>query len=642
MTKENNERHEFQAETKRLLELMIHSLYSNKDIFLRELISNSSDALDKRRFASLKDETLTAPGELLIRLEPDPEMRTLTISDNGIGMSRDEVIANIGTIAKSGTQELLAALREREAESPELIGQFGVGFYSCFLVASKTILITRRAGEETATRWESDGAGSYLVGEATRPEPGTTVTLELKAVDTDDGIRDYTDRWVLESIVRKYSDFVAYPIKMMVEASKSASGDDAKLVGQREDKTLNSMKAIWTRPTAEVSDAEYNEFYKHVAHDWKEPFGRISTSIEGTFEARALLFLPEHPPFDLYRHDVKRRGVQLYVKRIFIMDDCDDLLPPYLRFVRGVVDCEDLPLNVSREMLQENRQIRSIRKHLVKKVLDHLTTIRRDDRERYLQWWNLFGAVLKEGLLDGAEKNDKIFNLLLVPSTRDDTQLVSLDEYIDNISDDQQFIYYVSASSLEKARRSPHLEAFADEKIEVLFFTDHVDEIWLKGRVEYRDKKFKSITEGELELPKRDANKDDREDGVDANISELLLAIRTTLQDDVKDVRTSSRLRSSPACLVTESGDLSPQMERLLRATGQDVPRTKRVLEVNPAHALIKRMAAMLAADGSNPTIGDYARLLLGQATLAEGGELDEPTAFAHLLTELMVKSAPE
>ncbi len=557
-------------------------------------------------------------------------------------MSRDEVIANIGTIAKSGTQELLATLREREAKGPELIGQFGVGFYSCFLVASKVILVTRRADEETATRWESDGTGSYLVSETTRPEPGTTVILELKPVDTDEGIHDYTDRWVLESIVRKYSDFVSYPIKMMVDAPKPASGDDAKLVGQREDKTLNSMKAIWTRPTTEVSEAEYNEFYKHVAHDWKEPFGRISTSIEGTFEARALLFLPEHPPFDLYRHDVKQRGVQLYVKRIFIMDDCENLLPTYLRFVRGVVDCEDLPLNVSREMLQENRQIRAIRKHLIKKVIDHLTTIQRDNGERYLQWWNSFGAVLKEGLLDGAEKNDKIFNLLLAPSTRDDTQRVSLDEYIENADDEQKFIYYVSASSLEKARRSPHLEAFADEEIEVLFFTDHVDEIWLKGHPEYRGKTFKSITEGELEIPQRNANKDKKDGDINSNISELLLAIRTTLQDKIKDVRTSSRLRSSPACLVTEAGDLSPQMERLLRATGQDVPRTKRVLEVNPTHVLIERMAAMLAANGSNPTVGDYAHLLLGQATLAEGGELDDPTAFAHLLTDLMVKSTPE
>ncbi len=646
MSEASETRFEFQAETRRLLELMIHSLYSNKDIFLRELISNASDALDKRRFAAVKEPALATDQELHIRLDVDRDGRALTISDNGIGMTRDEVVANIGTIAKSGTQELMAALRESEAaDRPELIGQFGVGFYSAFLVADRVTLVTRKAGEETATRWDSDGAGTYTIADAARPEAGTSVTLHLKATDDDDGVKDYTDRWVVESIVRKYSDFVAYPIQMEVEASAPATGDDAKLVGQTEVKTLNSMKAIWTRPASEVEDAEYNEFYKHISHDWTDPFGRVKTSIEGTFSAGALLFLPGRAPFDLYRHDMKRRGVHLYVKRVFIMDECEELLPAYLRFVKGVVDCEDLPLNVSRETLQQNRQVRAIRKHLVKKVLDHLAGVMRNDRDGYLGWWQDFGAVLKEGLLVG-DRNDKVFSLTLAPSTHDSTELTSLDEYLDRAPDDQDVIYYLSTQSLDRARRSPHLEAFDDKGIEVLFFTDHVDEIWLQQQAEYKGKKFRSITEGELDLggeSDKDADgsesADDKDAGGNADLGELLGAVRAALQDQVKDVRASTRLRSSPACLVTDEGDPTPQMERLLRASGQELPRTKRVLELNPKHPLIERMSAMLTADGADPAVGNYAHLLHGQAVLAEGGELDNPAEFAELVANLMVEA---
>jgi molecular chaperone HtpG len=635
-------RYEFQAETRRLLELMIHSLYSNKEIFLRELISNSSDALDKRRFAAVKDASLAPDGDLQIRIETDADARTITVSDNGIGMSRQEVIDNIGTIARSGSQELLSALSEAgEAERPELIGQFGVGFYSSFLVADEVTLVTRKVGEETATRWQSDGAGAYTVEEARRSEPGTSVTLHLKPVDDDDGIADYTDRWVIESIVRKYSDFVAYPIKMEVEASKPATGDDAKLVGQTEDKTLNSMKAIWARAESEVDDADYSEFYKHISHDWTDPFGRVLTSIEGTFEARALLFLPSRAPFDLYRPDVKRRGVQLYVKRVFIMDDCEELLPGYLRFVKGVVDCEDLPLNVSREILQQNRQVRAIRKHLVKKVLDYLAGIMRDDRERYETWWRSFGAVLKEGLLLSQERNEKIFELVLAPSTRSAEGLTSLDDYLERAPEDQEVIYYLSTPSLDKGRRSPHLEAFEDNGIEVLFFTDQVDEIWLQERAEYKGKRFASITAGELDLGADEGDRDDSGEAGDSDpagkLSELLMAVRSTLQEQVKDVRASTRLRSSPACLVTAEGDLTPQMERLLRATGQEVPATRRILELNPSHRLIERMAEMLGDGAASDKVASYARLLYGQAILAEGGELDDPAEFARLVAELMV-----
>jgi molecular chaperone HtpG len=427
---EGQARYEFQAETRRLLELMIHSLYSNKDIFLRELISNASDALDKLRFAALTEQSLLPDEALHIRIELDPEARVLTVHDNGIGMSRDEVVQNLGTIARSGTQEFLAMLEKAKDVSarPELIGQFGVGFYSSFLVADRVTVVTRKAGEPTATRWQSDGVGgSYTVEPAERLHAGTSVTLSLKPVDEEDGIQDYTSPWVVESIVRKFSDFVSHPIKMKVE-KPAAKKDD---LDRFEDKTLNSMKAIWTRPASEVSENEYKEFYKHISHDWNDPLTHLTTTIEGVMEAKALLYLPARAPFDIYRPDAPRRGVQLYVKRVFIMDDCKELLPGYLRFVKGVVDSEDLPLNVSREILQQNRQIRAIRKHLVKKVLDSLVTMMREDRDQYLKFWEQFGAVLKEGLLLSQERNERIYDLVLAESSAGERgKLVSLTEYV--------------------------------------------------------------------------------------------------------------------------------------------------------------------------------------------------------------------
>jgi molecular chaperone HtpG len=638
-------RHEFQAETRRLLELMIHSLYSNKDIFLRELVSNASDALDKLRFAALTDQSLLPAEELHIRVEIDAAARVLTVHDNGVGMTRDEAIQNLGTIARSGTQEFLATLEKAKGskDRPDLIGQFGVGFYSSFLVADRVTVVTRRAGEQEATRWQSDGVGgSYTVEPAERSQAGTSVSLTLKPVDTEDGIQDYTSPWVIESIVRKFSDFVSYPIKMRTEKLGAPKDDGG--AAPVEDKTLNSMKAIWARSASEVSEDEYKEFYKHIAHDWNDPLTHLTTTLEGVMEAKALLYIPSRAPFDIYRPDAPRRGVQLYVKRVFIMDDCKELLPQYLRFVKGVVDSEDLPLNVSREILQQNRQIRAIRKHLLKKILDTLTTMMREQRDQYLTFWGQFGSVLKEGLLLSQERNERIYDLLLAESsTSERGTLASLSEYVERMKEGQEAIYYLTCASVEQGRKSPHLEAFRDKGVEVLFFSDAVDEIWLQERPEYQGKKFQSVVQGDIQLGTEEEKKqaDEAKQRQQTELGDLLLSVRAALQDHVKEVRLSSRLTSSPACLVTGDDDLTPQMERLMRATGQSLPKIKRVLEVNPNHPVIARMRSMHEKSSADPELQSYARLLYGQAILSEGGELEEPAEFARLIAELMVKAAP-
>jgi len=446
--------HTFQAETQKLLDLMIHSLYSNKEVFLRELISNASDALDRRRFEAVSNPELAAAGELGIELVANRIERTLTISDNGIGMSRDELVENLGTIARSGTLEFLKRAGEGEEASPDLIGQFGVGFYASFMVADEVDVVSRRAGEEGATRWTSKGAGEYALDEAEREEVGTTIRLKLKAVDGEAGISDFVDEWVLRNVVKKYSDFVAYPIGLtIVEEAVAPESEDGDEIPDAIDVTpgepteravdgpLNSMKAIWTRPESEVEEGDFDEFYKHVTHDFQDPMLRVSTSIEGTFEAKALLYVPTKAPFDLYHRERAHNGVQLYVRRVFIMDECRELLPEWLRFVRGVVDAEDLSLNVSREMLQQDRQIQTIRKHLVKKVADSLKKLAKDDAEKYLAFWAEFGPVVKEGLLDWEEKRDRIFDLVLAPSTHHATDLTSLTDYVDRMSDEQEASY---------------------------------------------------------------------------------------------------------------------------------------------------------------------------------------------------------
>ena len=643
------EKREFQAEVKQLLDLMIHSLYSNKDIFLRELISNGSDALDRVRFEGLTRPELMPPGELKIRLETDPKARILWVYDNGIGMSREELVQNIGTIARSGTMEFLKLARERKGESlpPDLIGQFGVGFYSTFMVAERIVILTRRAGEEKATRWESSGDGSYSLEEAERDESGTTITVYLKKEDLEDGIKDYTQEYILRSIVTKYSNFVSYPIQLKVERKeierdeegKPKEGATEKTVLKEE--TLNSMKAIWTRPKSEVSAEEYKEFYKHISHDWNEPLETIAAKLEGNFEAQALLFIPSKTPMDLFYRSTTHHGIHLYVKRVFIMDDCKELMPEYLRFVRGVVDSESLSLNVSREILQQDRQIKAIRSFLVKKMLETLKEMQEKRAETYLTFWKEFGPILKQGLLDWQENKERILGLALSPSSHHETELTTLKDYIGRMKEGQEFIYFMTGPSRETVANSPHLEAFREKGYEILFLTDPVDELWVGTVEEFEGKKFCSVGKGEVELGTEEEKKKAEEQRKEKEVSfkGLMGALESYLGEHIKEVRLSTRLTSSPACLVGELHDLSPQMEMMMKQLGQPVQPTKRVLELNPAHPLLGKLQAIFDRDATTPQIKEYAQLLYGQALLAEGSPLPDPAAYGKLVAELMVKA---
>ncbi|MAE71371.1 MAG: molecular chaperone HtpG [Gemmatimonadetes bacterium] len=640
---------EFQAEVRQLLDLMVHSLYSHKDVFLRELISNASDAIDKRRFEGLTDASMAAAGDPEIVLERDPEARTLTIRDNGIGMSRDEVMENIGTIARSGTQEFLARARELKQDNPdpELIGQFGVGFYSAFMVADRVDLETRRAGEETATRWISTGDGSYTLSDAERDDAGTTITLHLRAADEEDGLQDYTEEWVVREIVKKFSDFVAYPIRMKVERTEQEKDADGNIVEggaeiQREQvDTLNSMKAIWRRPKDDVSEEEYSEFYKHICHDWSDPLLHLTSKMEGAFEASALLFVPSTSPFDLHHPEMSRKGLQLYVKRVFIMDECRDLMPDYLRFIRGVIDAEDVSLNISREMLQKDRQIQAIQKHLTKKVLDTLVDLHKDDPEKYRTFWGEFGPVLKEGLMAFGDRQERILDLVLAASTNDEKELTSLDQYIERMKEDQDAVYYMTGTSREAVLQSPHIEAFREKGYEVLLLTDRVDEVWLGRPQEYKEKKLQSIGHGEVDLGS-DEEKEETKKELEEKKTEfttLLEKLQSVLDERVKEVRLSTRLTSSAACLVGDTGDLSPQLEAMMRESGQKIPSMKRILELNPDHAVLAKLRGRFDENPEDESITEFAELLYGQAVLAEGAELEDPAGFSKRVADLMTKA---
>ncbi len=654
-TQATAERHEFQTEVKQLLDLMIHSLYSNQDVFLRELISNASDALDKIRFEGVSRPELLPEGELRVFLSVDEDARTLTVEDNGIGMSRTEVIDNIGTIARSGSKEFLTALKKMKADedkaiAPELIGQFGVGFYASFMVAESVELVTRKAGETMATRWYSTGDGGYEICDGERAECGTTITLTLKPAEDDRP--DYTSDHVIRTIVKRYSDFLSYPIKMMVsrpappppqgEAEGDGEAEDKPSGGVViEEETLNSGKAIWLRSKSEVTEDEHKEFYHHISHDWNAPLTHLFSRMEGAFDVRALLYVPSKAPFDLYHRNMRGRGVQLYVKRVFIMDDCESLLPPHLRFIKGVVDAEDLSLNVSREMLQQDRQIAIIRKHLVKKVEDALKSLRKDKPEDYLTFWGEFGPVMKEGLLDFETKKDRLLDLVLVESTHSDDELTGLDEYVERMPEEQEAIYYMTGPSRAAVELSPHIEAFRDKGYEVVFFVDRVDEVWLQDGIEYKGKSLVSIGKGEVELgseEERTAAATARKEQ-EAEYGDLLALLRAKLQDDISEVRISSRLTSSPVCLVTPEGGINPRMEAIMRQMGQDVPKEKRILEVNPKHELLVKLHAMFDANPLDPLLSDYAHLLHGQAVLAEAGQLAEPAKFAKLIGDLVVRN---
>jgi molecular chaperone HtpG len=633
----STETHEFQAEVKQLLELMIHSLYKNKDVFLRELISNASDALDRLRFEGLTRAELLPDEELQIRLVADSEARTLSIDDNGIGMTRAELVENLGTIARSGTLEFLRTVDASSDSSPELIGQFGVGFYSSFMVAEQVTVLSRRAGEKGATLWKTDGSGEYTLEDAERDGPGTTIELRLKPSDAADGLADYAEEWTLRQIVTRFSDFVAYPIRLTV-MEKKESDDPAKAESREE--PLNSMKAIWTRPASEVSDEEFKEFYTHITHDHEAPLLHLSTTLEGNFEARALLYLPSRAPMDLYHREMGHRGIQLYVRRVFIMDECRDLMPEYLRFVKGVVDAEDISLNVSREMLQQDRQIQAIRNHLVKKVLESLKGLIEEDEEKYLVFWAGFGPVLKEGLLPFDAKKERILDLLYAASTHHESRLTSLSDYVDRMAEDQESIYYMTGSSRDVLAGSPHLEAFADKGLEVLLFSDPVDEVWLEQMPpEYCGKKFQSIGRGEIDLGSGQGKEAEEGEQEAEAYQDLIACIRNAVQNDVKEVRLSNRLKQSPSCLVVDEGDLSPQLEAMLRQAGQEVPERKPILELNPDHPILKRLQTIFEQDGTDARLSEYAELLFGQAVLAGGGQLADPAAFTRKLSGLMEKA---
>ncbi|PKL49762.1 MAG: molecular chaperone HtpG [Candidatus Riflebacteria bacterium HGW-Riflebacteria-2] len=644
--------YEFKTEARQLLDLMIHSVYSHKEIFLRELISNASDALDKLRFNSLTNESLRASTEdLHIRLTPDAKNRTLTISDNGIGMTHDEIIEYIGTIAKSGTgefSELLRKANEKKEGMPELIGQFGVGFYSSFMVADRVDLISRKAGEEIAWKWSSNGEGSYSIEEASRETQGTCVILHLKAeVSDDEDFQDFAQEWVLRQVVKKYSDFVGYPIRMKVERTqieRDESGkpkEGAKEETVVEDEVLNSMKAIWLRPEKEVSEEEYREFYKHISHDWNAPLKWINFKAEGTSnEFTSLLFLPEKPGFDLFMPNSKR-GINLYVKRVFIMNDCEDLIPDYLRFVKGVVDSESLSLNISREILQHDRLIQTIRKSITRKVLDTLKKMLNEDREKYIAFWQQFGAVIKEGLFKEPGNSEKLFDCCLFQSTASSSDWFTFGEYLERMKPDQDKIYYLTGESREVIENSPHLEAFRDKGYEVMLLTDPVDEVWVQYTSEYKEKKIKSAARGSLELGSEEERKKTEETlkSKEQEWKSLLDLIQNKLEKHIKAVRLSGRMSSSAACLVSEEGEMTPHLETLLRASGKDVPQVKRTLELNPGHHLLGKMHELFVKDKENPKIAEYADLLYGQALLAEGGQLPDPSGFNRKVAELMANA---
>ncbi|OZE32331.1 MULTISPECIES: molecular chaperone HtpG [unclassified Rhodococcus (in: high G+C Gram-positive bacteria)] len=639
----STEQLEFQAETRQLLDLMVHSIYSNKDSFLRELISNSSDALDKLRLESYRNKDLDVDvSDLHIEIDIDAAARTLTIRDNGIGMSRAEVIDLIGTLAKSGTAEVRKKLKEAKdaAASEELIGQFGIGFYSTFMVAEKVTLLTRKAGESTATQWESTGEGTYEITDVDDAPQGSSVTLALKPADEEDHLHDYASERKIKELVKKYSDFIAWPIRIDVEKrvkSEEEGGEDTVTI---ETETINSQKALWTRSKDEVSEEEYKEFYKHVSHAWDEPLEVIPFKAEGTFEYQALLFIPSQAPFDLFMRE-SQAGVHLYVKRVFIMDDSQELLPEYLRFVKGVVDAADLSLNVSREILQQDRQIRAIRRRLTKKVLSTVKELQSEQPDKYKTLWSQFGTVLKEGLISDADNRETLLGISSFASTNSEEGVTTLAEYVDRMKDGQQQIYYMTGESRQQIESSPHMEAFKARGLEVLLLTDSVDEVWVGNVTDFDGKSFQSIAKGEVDLDTEEEKKESeaKREEQDKEFADLLTWLTETLGEDVKEVRLSTRLTTSPACVVGDEFSFSPQLEKMYKASGQFVPTSKRILELNPTHDLVTGLKKAREDRSDDPHLAETAELLYATALLAEGTELKDPAKFSRLLADRLTRT---
>ena len=650
-TEPGRETRRYEAEVGQLLDLMIRSLYSNKEIFLRELVSNASDAADRLRFAALSDDALyEGDGELRISIRFDPEERTLTVADNGIGMSRDEVVENIGTIARSGTRRFIESLTGDEAKDAQLIGQFGVGFYSIFIVAERVVLTSRKAGTRASegVRWESDGRGEFTVETVEAPARGTEVILHLR-----EGEDDLLDGYRLRGIVRKYSDHISFPIRMATEGTAGTDAeregdDEAPSTDAPEEETVNRATALWGRPRGEISAEEYEAFYKHIAHDFEAPLDTVHARVEGNVEYTVLLFIPGRAPFDLWDRNV-RRGLRLYVRRVFIMEDAGDLLPSYLRFVRGVIDSSDLPLNVSREILQTNRQVEAIRSGTVKRVLGALAKLADVDAEKYATFWKEFGKALKEGVIEDAANRETVARLLRFHSTAaegEDEATVSLADYAERMNKGQEAIHYLTSDSLTAARSSPHLEVFRKRGVEVLLLTDPVDE-WLVGHLtEFDGKTLRSVSRGDLDLSS--LGEDEAGEGTEAGESPdagerevgkedgggdretLVKRIGEALGERIQSARVSRRLTSSPACLVADEHALGTHFENVLRAAGHDVERSKPILEVNPDHPIVERMS-----DQEGERFADWAQILHDQALLSEGGQLEDPAGFVRRLNDM-------
>ncbi|WP_323661035.1 molecular chaperone HtpG [Pectobacterium versatile] len=617
----------FQSEVKQLLHLMIHSLYSNKEIFLRELISNSSDAADKLRFRALSAPELYAgDGDLRVRVSTDKEKRTLTISDNGIGMSRDEVIDNLGTIAKSGTKAFLESMGSDQVKDSQLIGQFGVGFYSAFIVADKVTVRTRAAGAsaDQGVYWESAGEGDYTIADITKDDRGTEITLHLR-----EGEDEFLDDWRVRSVISKYSDHIALPVEIESRTESEEEGGESTVSWEK----INKAQALWTRGKSEVSDEEYNEFYKHISHDFTDPLSWSHNRVEGKQEYTSLLYIPAHAPWDMWNRDHKH-GLKLYVQRVFIMDDAEQFMPNYLRFVRGLIDSNDLPLNVSREILQDSRVTQNLRNALTKRVLQMLDKLVKDDAEKYQTFWQQFGLVLKEGPAEDGSNREAIAKLLRFATTQSDSsaQTVSLEDYVSRMVEGQDKIYYITADSYAAAKSSPHLELFRKKGIEVLLLSERIDEWMMSYLTEFDGKSFQSVSKADDTLDKLADEENDAQKEAQKALEPFVERVKTLLGERVKDVRFTYRLTDTPAIVVTDADEMSTQMAKLFAAAGQQAPEVKYIFELNPDHALIKR-----AADVSDDAeFGEWVELLLDQALLAERGTLDDPNLFIRRMNQLL------
>ena len=632
MTAEATQTMGFQTEAKRLLHLMIHSLYSNREIFLRELISNASDAIDKHRFAVIGDAGLgTGVGDYRIRVEADSEAKTITIDDNGIGMSRDEVVDNLGTIAKSGTAAFMEQLSGDQKADSQLIGQFGVGFYSSFIVADRVVVITRKAGEETATQWESAGEDEFTISESSRDSAGTTITLHLK-----DDAEEFADSWRVRSVIKKYSDHISVPV-MMPEPPAPAGDDEdaADAPAEPEWQAVNEAKALWTRSRSEISDEEYQAFYKHISHDFEDSLSWSHNAVEGKLEYTSLLYLPQRAPFDLWQRE-GARGLKLYVQRTFIMDEAEQFLPMYLRFVKGVLDSSDLPLNVSRELLQQNQQVDAIRSALTKRVLDMLSKMANKQPEDYIRFWDTFGAVLKEGPAEDFTNREKIADLLRFATTRDDeaAQRISLKQYVEAMKDDQQSIFYVVAENHATAKNSPHIEALRKQGVEVLLLSDRVDEWLMSHLAEYDGKPLRDVAKGEWDQSDDDEEAKKALEEAEKASESLIERMQAVLSDRVAGIRPTTRLTSSPACLTVAEHEMGAQMRRIMEAAGQEMPETKPTMEINVEHPLLQR----LDQESDEDRFADLAQILLDQAALAEGSVLEDPATYVARLNKLLVE----